>query len=149
MSATLQEILLAPGTQPPSVADCNAVIEQEVSDKSGISGTARSSWPTRPCTRPSPATFAFKTEGQEQAAATLGLLGLPAGIGYEQVLASLSGRGSHQVRRRRRVHHARRPGTGGEGPNRPDRQSALLTALNSTPSAAARGVPFALDGAAR
>jgi hypothetical protein len=26
---------------------------------------------------------------------------------------------------------------------------ALLTALNSTPSAAARGVPFALDGAAR
>ena len=37
------------------------------------------------------AAFAFKTEGQEQAAGTLGLLGLPAGIGYEQVLASLSG----------------------------------------------------------
>jgi hypothetical protein len=38
-----------------------------------------------------PGRFAFKTEGQDQAAATLGLLGLPAGIGYEQVLASLSG----------------------------------------------------------
>jgi hypothetical protein len=48
MAATLQEILLAPGTQPHVVADCYAMIEQDVSDKSGISGTARSSWPTRP-----------------------------------------------------------------------------------------------------
>jgi hypothetical protein len=44
----LQEILLAPGTQPHVVADCYAMIEREVSDKSGISGAARSSWPTRP-----------------------------------------------------------------------------------------------------
>jgi hypothetical protein len=40
MAATLPEILLAPGTQPLVVADCYELIEQEVSDKSGISGTA-------------------------------------------------------------------------------------------------------------
>jgi hypothetical protein len=40
MAATLQEILLAPDTQPKVVADCYTLIEQEVSDKSGISGTA-------------------------------------------------------------------------------------------------------------
>jgi hypothetical protein len=40
MAATLPEILLAPGTQPQVVADCYELIEQEVSDKSGISGTA-------------------------------------------------------------------------------------------------------------
>ena len=40
MAATLQEILLAPDTQPKVIADCNALIEQEVSDESGISGTA-------------------------------------------------------------------------------------------------------------
>lgn len=40
MAVTLQEILLAPGTQPHVVADCYAMIEQEVSDNSGISGTA-------------------------------------------------------------------------------------------------------------
>jgi hypothetical protein len=40
MAATLQEILLAPETQPKVIADCYALIEQEVSDMSGISGTA-------------------------------------------------------------------------------------------------------------
>ena len=40
MPATLQEILLGPDTQPQVIADCYALIQQEVSDKSGISGTA-------------------------------------------------------------------------------------------------------------
>ena len=40
MAATLQEILLAPDTQPQVVADCLKLIEQEVSGKSGVSGTA-------------------------------------------------------------------------------------------------------------
>jgi len=40
MAATLPEILLAPGTQPQVVADCYELIEQEVSDKSGITGAA-------------------------------------------------------------------------------------------------------------
>jgi hypothetical protein len=40
MAATLQEILLAPEIQPKVIADCYALIEQEVSDKSGIAGTA-------------------------------------------------------------------------------------------------------------
>jgi hypothetical protein len=40
MAATLREILLAPDTQPKVIADCYLLIEQEVSDKSGISGTA-------------------------------------------------------------------------------------------------------------
>ncbi len=40
MAATLQEILLAPGTQPKVIADCHMLIEQEVADKSGVSGTA-------------------------------------------------------------------------------------------------------------
>ena len=40
MAATLQEILLAPDRQPHVVDDCHALIEAEVSDKSGISGTA-------------------------------------------------------------------------------------------------------------
>ena len=40
MTATLQETLLAPGTQPKVLADCQALIEQQVSDMSGISGTA-------------------------------------------------------------------------------------------------------------
>jgi hypothetical protein len=39
MAATLQEILLAPDTQPKVVADCNALIEDEVADKSGMLGT--------------------------------------------------------------------------------------------------------------
>jgi hypothetical protein len=40
MAATLQEILLAPDTEPHVVADCLTLIEQEVAGKSGISGTA-------------------------------------------------------------------------------------------------------------
>lgn len=40
MAATLQEILLAPDTQPHVVDDCQKLIEQEVSSKSGVSGTA-------------------------------------------------------------------------------------------------------------
>jgi hypothetical protein len=40
MAATLQEILLAPDRQPSVVDDCHTLIQQEVSDKSGISGTA-------------------------------------------------------------------------------------------------------------
>ena len=40
MAATLQEILLAPDTQPKVMADCYTLIEQELSDKSGLSGTA-------------------------------------------------------------------------------------------------------------
>jgi hypothetical protein len=39
MPATLQEILLAPGVQPKVAEDCNALIEQEVASKSGLSGT--------------------------------------------------------------------------------------------------------------
>ena len=40
MAVTLQEILLAPDAQPKVIADCHLLIEQEVSDKSGVSGTA-------------------------------------------------------------------------------------------------------------
>ena len=40
MAATLEEILLAPETQPKVMADCYTLIEQEVSDNSGIRGTA-------------------------------------------------------------------------------------------------------------
>src|SRR5437899_12864473 len=40
MAATLQEILLAPDTQPKVITDCYMLIEQEVLDKSGVSGTA-------------------------------------------------------------------------------------------------------------
>ena len=40
MAATLHEILLAPDIRPKVIADCYALIEQEVSDKSGIVGTA-------------------------------------------------------------------------------------------------------------
>jgi hypothetical protein len=40
MAATLQEILLTPDTQPQVVDDCQKLIEQEVSAKSGVSGTA-------------------------------------------------------------------------------------------------------------
>jgi hypothetical protein len=40
MAATLQEILLAPDRRPQVIADCQTLIEQEVSGKSGISGTA-------------------------------------------------------------------------------------------------------------
>jgi hypothetical protein len=40
MAATLQEILLAPDTQPKVIDDCYTLLQQEVSDKSGISGAA-------------------------------------------------------------------------------------------------------------
>ena len=40
MAATLHQILLAPDTKPQVIADCFTVIDQEVSHKSGISGTA-------------------------------------------------------------------------------------------------------------
>ena len=40
MPATLQEILLAPGTQPQVIDDCYDVIQQEVSSLTGMSGAA-------------------------------------------------------------------------------------------------------------
>ena len=40
MAATLQEILLAPGTRPKVARDCYALVQQEMADKSGISATA-------------------------------------------------------------------------------------------------------------
>jgi hypothetical protein len=40
MAATLQQILLAPDTQPQVIDDAVHLLDQEVSDKSGISGTA-------------------------------------------------------------------------------------------------------------
>jgi hypothetical protein len=40
MAATLQEILLAPDTKPKVIDDCYALIQQQVSEMSGISGTA-------------------------------------------------------------------------------------------------------------
>ena len=40
MAATLQEIMLAPQTQPRVIEDALALVEQQISDKSGISGTA-------------------------------------------------------------------------------------------------------------
>jgi hypothetical protein len=40
VAATLQQILLAPDTRPKVTADCFTLIEQELADKSGISGTA-------------------------------------------------------------------------------------------------------------
>jgi hypothetical protein len=40
MAATLKETLLEPDNRPKVIADCQTLIEQEVSDKSGISGTA-------------------------------------------------------------------------------------------------------------
>jgi hypothetical protein len=40
MAETLQEILLAPDTQPKVMADCFTLIDQELADKSGVSATA-------------------------------------------------------------------------------------------------------------
>src|SRR4029077_14624711 len=40
MAATLQEILLRPDCQPQVVADCYQLIEQQVAEQSGVSGTA-------------------------------------------------------------------------------------------------------------
>jgi hypothetical protein len=39
MAATLQEMLLSPGIRPQVVADCQALVDQEVASKSGISAT--------------------------------------------------------------------------------------------------------------
>jgi len=40
MAATLQEILLAPDIRPQVIADCRTLIDEEVSEKSGVSGAA-------------------------------------------------------------------------------------------------------------
>ena len=40
MAATLAQVLLAPNVQPQVVSDCLTLIEEEVSEKSGVSGTA-------------------------------------------------------------------------------------------------------------
>ncbi len=40
MAATLQQVLLAPDIQPQVMADCYTLLGQEISDKSGFSGTA-------------------------------------------------------------------------------------------------------------
>jgi len=40
MPVTLQETLLAPETRPQVIDDCHALLQQQVSDGSGISGTA-------------------------------------------------------------------------------------------------------------
>jgi hypothetical protein len=40
MAAMLQEILLAPDSQPKVVADCFVLIEQQVGELGGVSGTA-------------------------------------------------------------------------------------------------------------
>jgi hypothetical protein len=40
VSATLQESLLAPDTQPEVVADCLTLIHEELAEKSGVSGNA-------------------------------------------------------------------------------------------------------------
>ena len=40
MAATLQKILLAPDTRPNVITDCCMLIEQEIAEKSGVSGAA-------------------------------------------------------------------------------------------------------------
>ena len=40
MAAKLQDILLTPDIQPQVTADCLQLIDQEVSDKSGVSAAA-------------------------------------------------------------------------------------------------------------
>lgn len=40
MAATLPQVLLAPAVQPQVVSDCLTLIEEEVSERSGVSGTA-------------------------------------------------------------------------------------------------------------
>jgi hypothetical protein len=40
MTATLAQILLAPETEPQVVADCHALIEQQVRETSGVAGAA-------------------------------------------------------------------------------------------------------------
>jgi hypothetical protein len=40
MAATLQEILLTPDNRPKVLADCQALIDHEIAEKSGVSGAA-------------------------------------------------------------------------------------------------------------
>lgn len=40
MPATLADVLLAPGTKPAVTADCYRLIDQELAEKSGVSGAA-------------------------------------------------------------------------------------------------------------
>ena len=40
MAVTLQQILLAPDIRPQVVDDCHQLVDQEVAEKSGVSGTA-------------------------------------------------------------------------------------------------------------
>jgi hypothetical protein len=40
MAATLDQILLAPDTRPKVIADCQLLVKQQISEMSGISGTA-------------------------------------------------------------------------------------------------------------
>lgn len=40
MAVTLQQMLLGPDTLPSVVTDCQSLVEQEIADKSGVSGTA-------------------------------------------------------------------------------------------------------------
>ena len=40
MAASLQEILLAPGTRPEVIDDCNALIDQQVAEQPGVSGVS-------------------------------------------------------------------------------------------------------------
>lgn len=40
MAATLREVLFAPETRPQVIADCQALVEQELSAKSGVSAAA-------------------------------------------------------------------------------------------------------------
>jgi hypothetical protein len=40
MAASLQQVLLAPDTQPKVIAECYELIQQEVGELSGVSGTA-------------------------------------------------------------------------------------------------------------
>lgn len=40
MAATLQEILLAPDIRPKVIADCHTLIEEELAEKTGVSGAA-------------------------------------------------------------------------------------------------------------
>lgn len=40
MAPSLEQVLLAPETRPMVIADCFVLLDQEISDKSGFSGTA-------------------------------------------------------------------------------------------------------------
>jgi hypothetical protein len=40
MAPSLEQILLAPETQPKVIADCFVLLDREISDRSGVSGTA-------------------------------------------------------------------------------------------------------------